>query len=96
MKPLTLSQIVLNSMHRYQPRIHIMVAQGQHKPVSINDGPVKTFVFEETQFTAVTAYQNQQVCGVRRDLIRLRFKIKCQFSTLLTIKVHNCKERLIK
>lgn len=57
--------IVLNSMHRYQPRIHIMVAQGQHKPTSINDGPVKTFVFEETQFTAVTAYQNQQITRLK-------------------------------
>ena len=42
-----------------------MVAQGQHKPASINDGPVKTFVFEETQFTAVTAYQNQQITRLK-------------------------------
>ena len=42
-----------------------MVAQDQHKPTSTNEGISRTFVFEETQFTAVTAYQNQQVSRVR-------------------------------
>ena len=58
-------QIVLNSMHRYQPRIHLIV---RSDPSSINI-PVtdlsmekyRTFVFPETIFTAVTAYQNQLV-----------------------------------
>jgi len=57
--------VILNSMHRYQPRIHVMIAQDQHKPTSATEGISRTFVFEETQFTAVTAYQNQQITRLK-------------------------------
>ena len=60
--------IVLNSMHRYQPRVHLIL---RHDPSSCNI-PVtdleselhRTFVFPETIFTAVTAYQNQLVSSL--------------------------------
>lgn len=80
------SQVILNSMHRYQPRIHIVKnvtivdnEDDQHEDndkrhdVTGNDMDelmnacrsrpqhVRTFVFSETSFTAVTAYQNQLV-----------------------------------
>lgn len=52
-------------MHKYRPRIHII----EHSPVerlsqtlvSLPADGVCTFSFSETQFTTVTAYQNQQV-----------------------------------
>jgi T-box protein 20 len=58
-------QIVLNSMHRYQPRIHLIL----RSDMSSSNAPVtdlemekhRTFVFPECIFTAVTAYQNQLV-----------------------------------
>lgn len=58
-------KIILHSMHKYQPRIHIIkkkdtsdtVAVDVEKPSSLR----KTFVFPDTVFTTVTAYQNQQV-----------------------------------
>ena len=55
-------QVVLNSMHKYQPRIHVIRADKEN--ISMEDlkpEDYETFVFPETQFTAVTAYQNQLV-----------------------------------
>ena len=57
--------IVLNSMHRYQPRIHLVMrpdASSTNVPVTdLEAEAFRTFVFPETIFTAVTAYQNQLV-----------------------------------
>lgn len=58
-------QIILHSMHKYQPRVHVIRKDfssdlSPTKPVPVGDG-VKTFNFPETVFTTVTAYQNQQV-----------------------------------
>ncbi|XP_035912915.1 T-box protein H15-like isoform X2 [Anopheles stephensi] len=64
-------QIVLNSMHRYQPRIHLVrLGPGQHIPNSPNELQEvdhKTYVFPETVFTAVTAYQNQLITKLKID-----------------------------
>jgi T-box protein 1 len=52
-KAIAEGNILLNSMHKYIPRIHISLE---------NDNTnVKTFTFQETQFIAVTAYQNTDV-----------------------------------
>jgi hypothetical protein len=51
-------KILLNSMHRYIPRLHIVQASDDY---SIRTGPLSTFIFDETVFIAVTAYQNDQV-----------------------------------
>lgn len=45
-------------MHRYIPRLHIVQASDTY---SMRTGPLSTFIFEETVFIAVTAYQNDQV-----------------------------------
>lgn len=51
-------QTILNSMHKYQPRFHIVRANDILKlPYST----FRTFVFKETDFIAVTAYQNEKV-----------------------------------
>ncbi|XP_055838900.1 T-box protein H15 isoform X2 [Episyrphus balteatus] len=64
-------QIVLNSMHRYQPRIHLVrLSHGQSIPTSpkeLQELDHKTFVFPETVFTAVTAYQNQLITKLKID-----------------------------
>ncbi|XP_055597781.1 T-box transcription factor TBX20 isoform X2 [Uranotaenia lowii] len=64
-------QIVLNSMHRYQPRIHLVrLGPGQNIPVTpkeLQDVDHKTYVFPETIFTAVTAYQNQLITKLKID-----------------------------
>lgn len=50
-------QVVLNSMHKYQPRIHVIeVGGGQNGQKNL-----MTHAFPETQFIGVTAYQNTDV-----------------------------------
>jgi len=52
------TQTILNSMHKYQPRFHIVRANDILKlPYST----FRTYVFPETDFIAVTAYQNDKV-----------------------------------
>jgi len=51
-------------MHKYQPRVHLVrkPLSGRHSPIrDLEDEQHKTFVFPETVFIAVTAYQNQLV-----------------------------------
>ena len=58
-------QTILNSMHKYQPRFHIVRANDILKlPYST----FRTYVFPETEFIAVTAYQNDKVRRLRKDL----------------------------
>lgn len=45
-------------MHKYQPRIHIVRCNDIN---SLKVGDWTTFIFRETEFIAVTAYQNSQV-----------------------------------
>ena len=56
------SHMLLNSMHKYLPRLHI---------VEVNDlkenENVQTFMFPETKFIAVTAYQNTDVTQLKID-----------------------------
>ncbi|KAI4898097.1 hypothetical protein NFI96_001760 [Prochilodus magdalenae] len=63
--------IILHSMHRYQPRVHVIRKDfsselSPTKPVPSGEG-VKTFNFPETVFTTVTAYQNQQITRLKID-----------------------------
>lgn len=53
-------QIILNSMHKYQPRIHIVKADENNGFGSKNTA-FCTHVFPETSFIAVTSYQNHKV-----------------------------------
>ncbi|XP_063529900.1 T-box transcription factor TBX20-like [Cydia strobilella] len=61
-------QIVLNSMHRYQPRIHLVKVRDGGGPITdLAREQHRTFVFPETVFTAVTAYQNQLITKLKID-----------------------------
>lgn len=54
-------------MHKYQPRIHIVKRHESNVSAPITDLEVeeyKTFIYPETIFTAVTAYQNQLVSQI--------------------------------
>lgn len=56
--PLVSLQIILNSMHKYQPRVHVVQA---NDIFTMRWNSFNTYAFEETVFIAVTAYQNEQV-----------------------------------
>ncbi|KAB0401869.1 hypothetical protein E2I00_010850 [Balaenoptera physalus] len=51
--------IILNSMHKYQPRLHIVKADENNGFGSKNTA-FCTHVFPETAFIAVTSYQNHK------------------------------------
>ncbi|KAM8924640.1 T-box transcription factor TBX1-like [Pelodytes ibericus] len=57
--------IILNSMHRYQPRLHVLLSDRRRGGESRADQNFVSFVFPETQFTAVTAYQNQRITQLK-------------------------------
>ncbi|XP_072346393.1 uncharacterized protein [Scyliorhinus torazame] len=50
---------ILHSMHRYIPQLHIIVADGVAPRPSLDDPRVYTFVFQQTEFFAVTKYENK-------------------------------------
>jgi T-box protein 1 len=60
-------KIILNSMHRYQPRVHCV-----YSPSSKTDELLvqqtqafRTFTFPETKFIGVTAYQNHRITQLK-------------------------------
>ncbi|XP_069504881.1 eomesodermin homolog isoform X1 [Ambystoma mexicanum] len=59
--------IVLQSLHKYQPRLHI-VEVSEDGVEDLNDSTkTQTFVFPENQFIAVTAYQNTDITQLKID-----------------------------
>ncbi|XP_003744781.1 T-box transcription factor TBX1 [Galendromus occidentalis] len=56
--------IILNSMHRYQPRFHVVYVAPSDENTSGTTN-FKTFTFEETRFIAVTAYQNHRITQLK-------------------------------
>lgn len=69
--------IILNSMHRYQPRVHVLVMPGEgvNQQLETPRAPCaggekstssyRTFTFPETKFMAVTAYQNHRITQLK-------------------------------
>lgn len=53
--------IVLQSLHKYQPRLHIVEVTEDGIEDITSDLKTQCFTFPETQFIAVTAYQNTDV-----------------------------------
>lgn len=52
-------------MHRYQPRIHLVKWRDHGGAITeLEAEQFRTYVFPETVFTAVTAYQNQLVSQI--------------------------------
>lgn len=49
---------MLNSLHKYEPRVHLL-------RVGCDPGHPVTYPFPETQFIAVTAYQNEEVTSLK-------------------------------
>lgn len=50
---------MLNSLHKYEPRVHIIRHNSPDTPFFM------TYEFPETQFIAVTAYQNEEVTSLK-------------------------------
>jgi len=51
-------------MHKYQPRFHIVRTNDIARiPIT----PFRTYIYKETQFIAVTAYQNEKITQLKID-----------------------------
>ncbi|XP_063040494.1 MAX dimerization protein MGA a isoform X2 [Engraulis encrasicolus] len=59
--------IVLHSMHRYLPRLHIVPADKPTDVIDIDSPDVMTFSFPQTEFFAVTAYLNLSITQLKID-----------------------------
>ncbi|XP_053521736.1 MAX gene-associated protein isoform X8 [Artibeus jamaicensis] len=59
--------IILHSMHRYLPRLHLVPAEKATEVIQLNGPGVRTFTFPQTEFFAVTAYQNIQITQLKID-----------------------------
>ncbi|XP_017260557.1 T-box transcription factor TBX19-like [Kryptolebias marmoratus] len=55
---LQMDEIMLNSLQKYQPQLHIVCVGSRHRLVS-------NVSFKETQFIAVTAYQNEEITALK-------------------------------
>ena len=65
-----LGYLILNTMHKYQPRIHIVKTSDEAQLREFQHGDSDSFsthMFEETQFMGVTAYQNEQIRQLKID-----------------------------
>ncbi|KAJ6641506.1 T-box transcription factor TBX6 [Pseudolycoriella hygida] len=56
--------IVLTSMHKYQPRLIVVQTSD---PNQLTWAPYQSFTFPETEFVAVTAYQNDRITRLKID-----------------------------
>ncbi|XP_059179995.1 T-box transcription factor TBX21 [Centropristis striata] len=59
--------IVLQSLHKYQPRLHIVEVKEDGSEDPFHSSKAQTFIFPETQFIAVTAYQNADITQLKID-----------------------------
>lgn len=69
--------IVLQSLHKYQPRLHIVEVTEDGAEEVGSDTKTQSFTFPETQFIAVTAYQNTDVSFIPSSPtmgLKVRFK----------------------
>jgi len=89
-----LCQMILNSMHRYQPRFHVVyVDPGPNSHLNAYKN-FCSFSFPETHFMAVTAYQNHRVgCQLKK------FPKWCMWSyaamTIMELRCNLCVKRFI-
>lgn len=56
--------IILNSMHKYQPRFHVVYVNPKTEDVTATEN-YRTYNFTETKFMAVTAYQNHRITQLK-------------------------------
>ncbi|GAA6070916.1 eomesodermin homolog a isoform X1 [Tachysurus ichikawai] len=59
--------IVLQSLHKYQPRLHIVEVSEDGVEDMSGESKTQTFTFPENQFIAVTAYQNTDITQLKID-----------------------------
>lgn len=54
-------------MHKYQPRVHVVKRKDNAAIHTLEGQDYRTFLFPETVFIGVTAYQNQLITKLKID-----------------------------
>ncbi|CAG5866968.1 unnamed protein product [Menidia menidia] len=57
--------IILHPNHRYLPQLYLVQTEKAIEDITLNDSSVLTFSFPQTEFMAVTAYQNPQFAQLK-------------------------------
>lgn len=72
-------------MHRYQPRFHVIYDTNS---AETSEGKnFKTFIFPETQFIAVTAYQNHRVRQAPGKSLGTDIKVQAIWLQITQLKI---------
>ena len=79
--------VIINSMHKYQPRVHVMALKEEEQGV---DGVVVSAIYPETQFIAVTAYQNTDVSTLPLFLQPVSVLLRFSLTLSLSVSVSVC------
>ncbi|KYN07472.1 T-box protein 2, partial [Cyphomyrmex costatus] len=61
------SNVILTSMHKYVPKIWIIRCANATSYSELFSHPAASFIFKETEFIAVTAYQNENITKLKID-----------------------------
>uniref|UniRef100_A0AAZ3QLI9 T-box domain-containing protein n=1 Tax=Oncorhynchus tshawytscha TaxID=74940 RepID=A0AAZ3QLI9_ONCTS len=59
--------VILHPMHRYLPHLHLVSAETATEDIQLNGPDVITFTFPQTEFFAVTAYQNVRMSRFKAE-----------------------------
>ncbi|XP_029350514.1 MAX dimerization protein MGA a isoform X2 [Echeneis naucrates] len=88
---------VLHPMHRYLPRLHVVPNDKAAKDIKLNSPSVVTFTFPQTEFMAVTSYQNSQFAQLKVDYNPFVKGLKEDVSSSWALKLKlNCGNDLHK
>lgn len=79
--------IILHVMHRYLPRLHVIQSDKAAKDIKLNGPHVVTFTFPQTEFMAVTAYQNSRFAQLKVDYNPFAKGLKEDGSSSLLLKL---------
>ncbi|XP_041828682.1 MAX dimerization protein MGA a isoform X2 [Melanotaenia boesemani] len=86
--------IVLHPMHRYLPQLHLVQSEKVVEDIKLKDPSVLTFSFSQTEFIAVTAYQNPRFAQLKVSYNPFAKGLKEDGSSSrsLKVKVNSVKE----
>uniref|UniRef100_A0A8C8R7Z0 T-box transcription factor TBX21 n=1 Tax=Pelusios castaneus TaxID=367368 RepID=A0A8C8R7Z0_9SAUR len=76
--------IVLQSLHKYQPRLHVTQVKDGEGDEAYSATHTQIFIFPETEFIAVTAYQNADITQLKIDHNPFAKGFRDNFDTLYT------------
>ena len=87
-------QIMLNSLHKYEPRIHIVKVESGLEVGGHSQKIIKTFTFPPTQFIAVTAYQVRSFFSIGASFINGASQTVCPDLAILGKDLGQCDQML--